>query len=119
MRTANLLLGAMLIVFALLQYNDPDPLWWGAVYLVAAAFPLLALGREAPLSRLPVLRVAAGISVALFLLGFAWLAPTIGADWIHVEEAREGLGYLICAVSVVFALYASGGRAARARLIRS
>jgi len=119
MRTSNLLLGAVLIVFALLQYNDPDPLWWGAVYLLAAAFPLLALGRDAPLSRVPALRVAGGISVPLFLLGFAWLAPTIGADWIHVEEAREAFGYLICAASVAFALYASGHRAARARLIRS
>jgi hypothetical protein len=119
MRIINALLGAVLIFFAALQYNDPDPLWWGPVYLLGAAFPLLALGRDAPLSRLLVLRVIGGISVVLFLLGFAWLAPAIGADWIDVEEAREALGYLICAGAVTFALYASGDRAARTRLIRS
>ncbi len=119
MRIANGLLGAVLIFFAALQYNDPDPLWWGGAYLVAAAFPLLAMGREAPLSQFPVLRVAGGITAVLFLAGFAWLAPTIGRDWIHVEEAREALGYLICAAAVSFALYASSDFAARRHLIRS
>ena len=119
MRIANGLLGAVLIFFAALQYNDPDPLWWGGAYLLAAAFPLLALGPQAPLSQLPLLRLAGGIAALLFLLGFAWLAPTIGADWIHVEEAREALGYLICAAAVGCALYATGDHAARRRLIRS
>jgi hypothetical protein len=41
----------------------------------------------------------------LFLVGFAWLAPTISRDWLHVEEAREALGYLICAVSTGLALW--------------
>jgi drug/metabolite transporter (DMT)-like permease len=119
MRVANAVLGAILIFFAVLQYNDPDALWWSVVYLIAAAFPLLAIGRNAPLWRLPVLRLAGGIVLVLFLLGFASLLPTIGTDWIHVEEAREALGYLICAGAVGFALYASGDRAARPRVIRS
>lgn len=51
------------------------------------------------------MRLGAVVSAGLFLLGFAWLAPTIGRDCIHVEEAREALGYLISAVSTTVALW--------------
>jgi hypothetical protein len=44
------------------------------------------------------------VAIAWFLLGFASLAGTVGADWIHVEEAREAFGYLICAAATGFAL---------------
>ena len=118
MRAANALLSALLLFFAALQHNDPDPLYWGGVYLLAAAFPLLALPRGAlPLSRLPPLRLAAWLGTGLFLLGFASLAHAIGADWIHVEEAREALGYLACAGATAFALLAT--RPPAPRLIRS
>jgi hypothetical protein len=119
MRVANTALGVVLLFFAALQYNDPDALYWGAVYLFAAGFPLLALARPESLARLPALRLAAWLCVGLFLLGFASLARTIGADWIHVEEAREAIGYLICAGATAFALFASRGGARRPGLIRS
>lgn len=118
-RTANIALAAITIFFAVLQYNDPDPLYWGAVYLLAALFPLLALPRAAPLSRMSVLRVAGWLCTALFLLGFASLVGTISADWIHVEEAREALGYLICAAAAGFALFSTRAQTRSPGPIRS
>jgi hypothetical protein len=112
MRAVNIALGVMLLFFATLQYDDPDPYWWGPAYLLAAAFPLLALRRGNPLGRVAALRAGGMLCVGLFLLGFLSLADTIGADWIHVEEAREAFGYLICAASVGFALFASRRRRA-------
>ncbi len=120
MRTANMILAAVLIFFAVLQYNDPDPVFWGAVYLLGAVFPLLAALRSRPLTRIPALRWAGWISLVLFLIGFLFLAGTISANWIHVEEARESLGYLICAGATGFALFSSRPRGAvRAASIRS
>lgn len=119
MRVANTALGAVLLLFAALQYNDPDALYWGAVYVLAASFPILALLRARPLARLPALRMGAWAAAGLFLLGFASLAGTIGADWIHVEEAREALGYLICAGATAFALLSARTRAATPTPIRS
>jgi apolipoprotein N-acyltransferase len=95
---------AILVFFALLQYNDPDPLYWGAVYLLAALWPALAVWRPDQL-RQPAWRWAAIGSGVLFILGFLWLAPTIGRDWIHVEEAREAIGYLLCLLGVLLALW--------------
>ena len=124
MRLANALLAAVLVFFAALQANDPDPLHWGGAYLLAAAFPLLAAlprrgGRAPPLARIPVLRLGGWVAVGLFLLGFASLAGTIGRDWIHVEEAREALGYLICAGAVGFALLATRRRPSGRAVTRS
>ena len=99
---------AMLALFLLgfvVQYNDPDPVRWMAIY--AAAFTVclvVALGRPLP--------PAAPIIVGLVAL--AWALATIipgpGVSlyshmfdaWemksVPVEEAREGSGLMIIAV---------------------
>jgi hypothetical protein len=97
MRWLHIVLSVVLIIFAALQYNDPDPYFWGPIYGLAALWALLG-GRTA-------VRLGAVACAVLFLVGFAWLAPTISRDWLHVEEAREALGYLICAVSTGLALW--------------
>ena len=94
----------MLILFAALQYNDPDWYYWGAVYLLAAAWSWLAMRQPARFVSWPVARIGAPTSIALFLVGFASLASYLGPGWIHIEEARESLGYLICAATTSFAL---------------
>jgi hypothetical protein len=105
MRWLHIVLGAVLIIFATLQYNDPDPYLWGPIYGFAALWALLAAWRPALLGGRTAVRLGAITCAILFLIGFAWLAPTIGRDWIQVEEAREALGYLICAVSTGLALW--------------
>ena len=81
----------MLILFAALQYNDPDWYYWGPVYLLAAAWSWLALRRPEKFISWPVARIGAPISIVLFLAGFASLASYLGPGWIHNEEAREAL----------------------------
>ncbi len=110
MRWLNAVLAAILVCFAALQYNDPDWYFWGPVYLVAAGWAGLAAWQPAVLSGRAITRWLAVASAALFLVGFASLEPAIGRDWIHVEEARESLGYLICTVSTALALWAAWRR---------
>ncbi|UYZ59905.1 transmembrane 220 family protein [Hymenobacter latericus] len=90
-------LSLLLVVFAALQLNDPDPLLWVTLYLLPAA--TLAWAARRPLPRwLPGL-----LAVAYLGLG-AWWWPT-RFDGVTgpmnpgttIEDAREALGLFICA----------------------
>lgn len=105
MRTIDLVLAAIMLFFAALQYNDPDGLYWFAVYALAAFWCLLPVVRPGAIGRSAALRLAVATSVAAFLAGFLWLAPTIDKNWIHVEEAREAFGYLLCALATLTAWF--------------
>jgi cytochrome c biogenesis protein CcdA len=113
MRYFHLLLTLMLVVFAGLQYNDPDWYYWGPVYLVAALWSFLASRQPESIWSIPATRYGAMISIALFTLGFASLFSYLGPGWIHVEEAREDLGYMICAATTSLALWDSWRTVAR------
>ena len=105
MRIFDAALGVVLIIFAALQYNDPDAPLWIAIYALAAVWALLGAGWPMALYANPLALWSSSASVLLFLAGFIWLAPAIGRDWIHVEEAREALGLLICAAATLLALW--------------
>lgn len=105
MRLLSGILALVLVFFAYLQLDDPDPHVWMPIYLVGALWPAIAaLAPDRYAVRRPV-RIGAWLSLAGFLAGFLWLAPTIGRDWIHVEEARESIGFLLCAVATLVALW--------------
>ena len=101
-------LALCLILFAYLQIEDPDPHVWIPLYLLGAVWPAIAAVAPGRYAARPPLRIAAWLSVALFLGGFLWLAPHIGRDWIHVEEAREAIGFLLCALATLLALWTAG-----------
>jgi len=119
MRVLHGVLCFALLVFAATQYNDPDWYYWGPVYLIAAFWSYLAARAPERLVSWPQARYGAPVSILLFLLGFAWLAPTIDSNWIHVEEAREALGYLICAVASTIAVVDAHWRVPTGDLNRS
>jgi ABC-type enterochelin transport system permease subunit len=81
----------LLFLFAVaVQYNDPDPIRWMAVYGLAAAACLLALKGRLP--RLPTALLAA---VALAWAG-TLAARVVGKQpLIDSEEGREMLGLLL------------------------
>lgn len=112
MRIVRWLLAALLLVAALVQFNDPDP--WGWVLLYGLASVLLA--------RAALGRPARGISLGLAVVaigGALWLAPsvlgevTLGALFTTdemtgdaVERGREMAGLLLVAAAL---LVAAGG----------
>lgn len=103
-RFVPLLLGLAMLVFALVQINDPDPLIWVTYYAAIACACTVAAYR--PLPRFVFLALAA-VTVAgavLTLPGFAdWMLnrPTsdlwapMSADRMYIEHSRELLGLLI------------------------
>lgn len=105
MRTVHVVLCGVLLFFAALQYNDPDWYYWGPVYLLAAIWSLLAAMAPQLLRSSLLARIGAPLSMMLFVLGFVSLANQLGPGWIHNEEARESLGYLICAATTALAIW--------------
>lgn len=95
-------LAFLFIVFAIFQYNDPDPFVWIPIYGIAAFISIgVALNRIV----LPVLIVA----MVLYLVGAVVMWPssyeglTLDMGYkIEIEEARESLGLLICGLAMAF-----------------
>ena len=105
MRAVHGVLCAILLLFAALQYNDPDWHYWGLVYLLAAGWSSMAASAPQRLQSSRPAQIGAALSILLFLIGFASLAHQLGPEWIHNEEARESLGYLICAFTTALSVW--------------
>ena len=112
--------GIMLALFAfsaVLQFNDPDPLAWVAVYLAAAVVCGLEVRRRTkvwqPLALLLVTFIWAG-----YLAFRAYDVPigALFAEWemknLRIEEAREMYGLMIVGIWMMVITIA---RAVRAR----
>ena len=103
MRLFSGVMTILFIGFAAVQYNDPDPYIWVPVYLFPAVVSaIIFTGRW-----VSPLIILLG-SIAFFVGGFfQWpahwegVALKNGMKSINIEEGREALGLLICAVSLV------------------
>ena len=116
-RAISLILMVLFILIAAVQFNDPDPLRWIAVYAgVAVIAGLAALGRY--------WRPLIGIWLVLCLGWSLYLMPGVfelfmnhsagdlftgmSSDRPYVEEAREALGLLIGSAALVYFLVLAG-----------
>jgi hypothetical protein len=97
------------ILFALVQWNDPDPLIWILMYLCVAAIPIMKLlGKRIKYYEYGLFLLLM-IGLATYLPSiYQWLQdgmPSITtemkADTPYVEWVREALGLLISVVAVV------------------
>lgn len=103
LRAANGVMAALFAFAAAVQYNDPDPLRWIALYLAAAAACVLAVLRRMP-RWLPLgVGLAALVWAAMLsphVLGRVGMGEMVQA-WemkdVRVEEGREMYGLLIVA----------------------
>ena len=107
MRVFNGVLCALLILFAIVQYNDPDGLFWFAVYGVGAIWCLLAALRSTLLDRAAVRGLFFFTCIAA-LAGTVWFWPTdeqwwMQEVWWNAETAREGMGMMIILVCLAAA----------------
>ena len=117
MKLVNLLLALMFVVFAFLQINDPDPVIWILIYGAMAVVCILA-----------AFKVYSKIALAIMLLGLVaysfvfidgvmeWFAQpdksvlfddVMKMEYPYIEESREFLGLLICAVVLIVHLILS------------
>ena len=103
---------ALMLLFAALQYNDPDGLAWAALYAVPVAALLAALLHPALLAT-PLGRAALGVALAGLGIGTALCWPEQAGFWRRdvwwqEETAREGMGMAVAlaatAATLPFAL---------------
>jgi len=106
--TLDYILAALFLVFAIVQYNDPDGLLWGVVYLIIAAVCVLY-------KKLP--KVVMNGIVVVFTIAFITYVPSL-FNWIkdgmpsvvesmkaespYIEMVREAGGLLIGLIVLVY-----------------
>jgi hypothetical protein len=90
MRYLHVAMFFLFLLCCVVQYNDPDPLTWIALYGYAAA--LTAMAFFGKYNALPVL------GMTVYLIGFFYYAPSLKVNWWHLEEGREAMGLMIAAV---------------------
>jgi hypothetical protein len=99
MRIAFAGLALIYVLFAVVQYNDPDIYFWAPVYLVPAIWSGMAAFRPLLLSRpwaMPGVTLCLGLAVA----GTFYFWPSEAGFWKRdvwweSETAREGMGMMI------------------------
>ena len=105
MRYVNGILCFFMLLFAAVQYNDPDGLLWIPIYLVPAAWAGFAAYRPRALrGRWPSLGLAACLALALVGLVLYWPQdPGWWRQdvWWESEPAREGMGIMIVTASLL------------------
>jgi Transmembrane family 220, helix len=101
MRYVNGFFCVVLTLFALAQYNDPDAVLWFLIYAIPAAWAGLAAFRPDLLAPRPGTLGAYAVCLGAAVLGTLYLWPSLPANWIHVEEEREGLGLIIATTGLI------------------
>jgi len=106
MRYVNIVLGLLMVAFAAVQYNDPDPYIWVPIYLVPAIWAFAAAFRLARIVSTPaVTLLGACVIVYLALVVYYWpQTPGFWRKdvWWEVEEAREGMGMMLAFAVLLF-----------------
>ncbi|MBX2823600.1 MAG: transmembrane 220 family protein [Gammaproteobacteria bacterium] len=122
MRYLNLLFAILMLVFIVVQYNDPDGLLWMFIYLIPALWALLAAFWPRWLTNpLPAILLGLCIVLSIGLMIFYW-PKTSGwwrqEVWWEVETAREGMGMMIVSIVLLVAWFTSR-RASKNRALRA
>jgi hypothetical protein len=110
MKPILLLLATLFLLFAAVQYNDPDPLGWMGLYgFVAIMAALAAFGRYhrgALLLGIAICLVWLGTLLPMFVqwirLGMPNIAGSMKATEPHIEYTREFLGLFLCLLMLFF-----------------
>lgn len=101
MRYVNGFLCAVLALFAIAQYNDPDALLWFLIYGIPAAWAGAVAFRPSLLPHNRSMIVVFAVCLAAAVAGSVYMWPSLPENWIHVEEEREGLGLIIVTVALI------------------
>lgn len=84
MKIFNIIFCVLFVLFAALQYNDPDPYVWIPIYMYAAILCWFAFrGRYMPKAYL------IGIGVYLIYAGYLFFANDGVLDWITKHQAAN------------------------------
>jgi Transmembrane family 220, helix len=105
MRYVNGFFFVLLVLFAVVQYNDPDAILWILIYGIAAVWAGLAAFRPAQFAHNPLLLTVFGVTLVAMAGGAIYDWPQSIADWWDNEFVREGLGLIIATVALLAVAY--------------
>lgn len=112
MRYMALCFSFIYVLFAYWQINDPDPIWWMALYLIAAAVSFRAFRNrysQESLIILSILYLANVINSFQQITnyeGFFTEGAGISMKTINQELAREAAGLCICVFTfITYSIY--------------
>lgn len=108
MKIFNYLFFVLFTISAVLQYNDPDPLLWIAIYGFAALICLQNAISRAPKYLMWAAMLSYFVGMVILFPGvLAWaqsgydnIAQSMKAEKAYIEETREFFGLLIAFVVV-------------------
>lgn len=94
-----------MVLFMVVQYNDPDGLTWILIYAVPAIWSGLAFFRPALFDAV-LARRTWGVTLLAALAGMVYYWPKTpqwwaSEVWWETETAREGMGMMIVVVALV------------------
>jgi hypothetical protein len=119
MKYLNIAMCGLMILFAIVQYNDPDAIFWVTVYVVPAVCAgLAAFHLQIPRNR--ALQGLFGVCLAAAIAGSVFYWPhTPGfwriEVWWNTETAREGMGMMIATLAIGIAIATVATDTARRR----
>ncbi|MBK6479466.1 MAG: transmembrane 220 family protein [Saprospiraceae bacterium] len=108
MKYIYLVLALMFVLFALVQYNDPDPYIWAPYYLLIAAICFIQFRqRKYPWLVWSALLLTIAWSafyipdvIDYFKMGEPNIASEMKATTPYIENMREFLGLVICLITL-------------------
>ena len=123
MRTINTIFCVLMLLFAVVQWNDPDPWRWITIYAVpgiwaglSAAWPRFTKSKI-PQAILTLCVAASLVGVGLYwphVPGFwrveVWWQGGFGMITAEAEAAREGMGMMFAALVLAITFLARGRR---------
>ncbi len=108
----SLVFSLLFIVFAAVQYNDPDPLVWIYAYLVPAYISFSAFRNQFNKGLIAVVCIGALLAVVEFFPfgNFQGVALDQGMKTVEIELARESLGMVVVFVAMAIHWFQAGKR---------
>jgi len=112
MKAIAIFSGIIFLVFTVVQFNDPDPLYWIFIYLLTAGFSFAAFfNRSYPKVMLLAIGMYLNAAFGLWAGVVEWfhspdrslLFDDIAKmQHIYIEEAREFLGLMMALAALIY-----------------
>ncbi len=108
MKIKHYIVSFLFLVFAAVQYNDPDPWLWILLYLFVAAIPLLYIKGSLHSKVLGLIMIPLFLKTSLYVpdlmqwvrAGMPTITGSMQAESPHIELIREFFGMVLCLVVV-------------------
>ncbi|MFM9840805.1 MAG: transmembrane 220 family protein [Cyclobacteriaceae bacterium] len=112
MKILSSIFGVMFLAFTFVQFNDPDPILWIAIYGVMTVVSIMAFFNK----YFKILIIGLGLAylvyaILLFPSAITWIQSADRSllfdniakmQYPYIEETREFLGLMICMAVLIF-----------------